>query len=163
GAGRCAVSTTLDVTVNSASTIPRFDPIAPICEGTPAPTLPNTSLNGINGTWSPVAVSNTASATYTFTPGAGQCAVSTTLDVSVNSASTIPTFDPVAPICEGTPAPTLPNTSLNGINGTWSPAIVSNTTSATYTFTPGAGQCAVSTDLSVDVNLVSATSVDAQI
>src|SRR5690606_35172364 len=48
-------------------------------------------------------------------------------------------------------------------NGTWSPATVSNTASATYTFTPGAGQCAVPATLSVDVNLVSATSVDAQI
>ena len=35
----------------------------------------------------------------------------------------------------------LPTTSLEGITGTWSPAL-DNTATTTYTFTPDAGQCA---------------------
>jgi gliding motility-associated-like protein len=49
-------------------------------------------------------------------------------------------------------APLLPARSNNGITGTWQPAIVSNTTSANYTFTPNAGQCATVFVLPVVVN-----------
>ena len=147
--GQCATSTTIDVTVTPAVT-PTFAAIAPICSGTVAPVLPTTSLNGITGTWSPAVVSNITSGTYTFTPDAGQCATSTTIDVTVTPTVT-PTFTAIAPICSGTAAPVLPTTSLNGITGTWSPAVVSNTVSGTYTFTPDAGQCATSTTIDVTV------------
>ena len=148
-AGQCATTTTLSVTVNP-NVVPTFAAIAPICSGATAPTLPTTSTNNITGTWSPATVSNTASATYTFTPDAGQCATTTTLDITVNPSIT-PTFDAIAPICSGATAPTLPTTSTNNITGTWSPATVSNTISATYTFTPAAGQCATTTSLTVAV------------
>ena len=151
-AGQCATSTTIDVTVTPTVT-PTFTAIAPICSGAAAPVLPTTSLNGITGTWSPAVVSNTASGTYTFTPDAGQCATSTTIDVTVTPAVT-PTFTAIAPICSGSAAPVLPTTSLNGITGTWSPAVVSNTVSGTYTFTPDAGQCATSTTIDVTVTPV---------
>jgi hypothetical protein len=54
-----------------------------------------------------------------------------------------PTFAPVGTICQGGSVPSLPTTSTNGINGTWSPSVISNTVGASYTFTPSAGQCAV--------------------
>ncbi|MEX6685974.1 gliding motility-associated C-terminal domain-containing protein [Danxiaibacter flavus] len=50
-------------------------------------------------------------------------------------------FSLPAYICSGSPMPTLPSTSDNGITGTWNPSTVSNTSSGTYTFTPDAGQC----------------------
>src|SRR4029453_16779626 len=112
------------------------------------------------GTWSPATVSNTTSVTYTFTPDAGQCATTTTLDITVNP-TIAPTFDAIAPICSGTTAPVLPTTSTNNITGTWSPATVSNTTSATYTFTPNAGQCATTTTLPITVNPNSVPTFDA--
>ena len=149
-AGQCATTTTLDVTVTN-NTTPTFAAIPAICSGTAAPTLPAVSTNGITGTWSPATVSNTASGTYTFTPNAGQCATTTTLDVTVTN-NTTPTFAAIPAICSGTAAPTLPSVSTNGITGTWSPAAVSNTASGTYTFTPNAGQCALSTQLNVTVN-----------
>ena len=148
--GQCASQTTLNVTVNTSVT-PTFNPIAPICQGDPAPTLPGTSTNGTTGIWSPATVNNTATSTYTFTPNAGQCATQTTLVVNVNN-NTTPTFNPIAPICQGDPAPVLPGTSTNGITGTWSPATVSNTNSGTYTFTPSVGQCATQATLNVTVN-----------
>jgi hypothetical protein len=63
--------------------VPVFNALAPFCQGTAAPSLPATSTNGISGTWSPSAVSNLSSGTYTFTPNGGQCATSQTLNSTV--------------------------------------------------------------------------------
>ena len=67
--------------------VPLFDPIQPFCVGAIAPLLPTVSNNGITGTWSPFPVSNIDSAVYTFTPTAGQCASTTTLNVTVIPSS----------------------------------------------------------------------------
>ncbi|WP_298121957.1 gliding motility-associated C-terminal domain-containing protein [Flavobacterium sp.] len=148
-AGLCALPVSITITVDIIN--PTFDPITPICENGTAPILPTTSNNGITGTWNPTTVSNTASTTYTFTPNAGQCATTTTLNVTITPNVT-PTFNPIAPICENGLAPTLPLTSNNGITGTWNPSTVSNTLSGTYTFTPDAGQCALQTTIDVIIN-----------
>ena len=145
----CSTQSSTVITVLDVLT-PAFTAITPICSGDTAPVLPTTSTNGVTGTWSPATVSNTNSATYTFTPTAGQCAVPTTLDVIVLE-QTVPSFIAIAPFCSGSPAPTLSNTSNNGITGTWSPAIVNNLTSGTYTFTPDAGQCATTTTMFIEV------------
>ncbi|MBK8445037.1 MAG: hypothetical protein IPL35_17275 [Sphingobacteriales bacterium] len=145
-AGQCATTATLTVNVNNATT-PTFTPIAAICSGGSI-TLPATSTNSIGGTWSP-AVNNTATTTYTFTPSAGQCATTATLTVTVNNQTT-PIFSPIAAICSGGSF-TLPTSSTNSINGSWSPA-VNNTATTTYTFTPSAGQCATTATLTVNVN-----------
>jgi hypothetical protein len=71
------------------------------------------------------------------------------MTVTVNTQTT-PTFTQVAAVCEGT-AFTLPTTSSNGITGTWSPAI-NNAATTTYTFTPTAGQCATTAQMTVTVN-----------
>jgi gliding motility-associated-like protein len=134
------------VTVNSIVT-PTFNPIAPICAGGTI-NLPTTSINGISGLWSP-AVDNTQTTTYTFTPTAGQCAATTTLQVSVGAQQT-PTFAAVGPYCSGASF-SLPTSSIEGFTGSWSPAIVSTATTS-YTFTPTVGQCATSANLSVTIN-----------
>ena len=69
--------------------IPLFAAPSPICAGGTAPILPTSSSNvpPITGTWSGP-TSNQSSGTYTFTPNAGQCAASTTLSVTVNTAPT---------------------------------------------------------------------------
>jgi gliding motility-associated-like protein len=146
GAGQCATTTTMTVNVGSPAT-PTFTQIAPICSGGSI-SLPTTSNNSFTGTWSP-AINNTATTTYTFTPTAGQCAVSTTMTVTVN-AQTVPTFTQVSAICSGGNL-ILPNTSNNSITGTWSPAI-NNTATTTYTFTPSVGQCATTATMTVTVN-----------
>jgi len=76
---------------------------------------------------------------------------------SVNSNSfdvnslIVPTFYSVAPICAGSVLNNLPTTSVNGITGSWSPAI-NNLSTTTYTFTPNVGQNASSTTLTIVVN-----------
>jgi hypothetical protein len=67
------------------ATVPLFTQPTPICVGQTAPVLPNASSDSppITGTWNGP-VSNQVSGTYTFTPGLGQCATQTTLNVQVN-------------------------------------------------------------------------------
>lgn len=148
-AGQCAEPTSLTITINNGL-VPSFTPVPPVCNGEAVAALPSTSNNGITGSWNPTSVSNTSSATYTFIPNPGQCAVSTTLDITVTPRIT-PTFNPVPPFCEGTAIPVLPATSTNGISGTWNPSTVNNNTSGTYTFTPNPGQCADAVSIGISI------------
>ena len=147
-AGQCANTTTLTITVDPAVN-PTFTAVPAICSGEIITPLPTTSNNAINGAWSP-ALNNTTTTLYTFTPTAGQCANTTTLSITVNSAI-IPTFTAVSSICTGETIASLPTTSNNAINGTWAPAI-NNTATTIYTFTPATGQCANTTTLTITVN-----------
>jgi large repetitive protein len=153
-AGQCALVATLIVTVNPNIT-PAFTIDTEICENDPAPILPTTSTNGITGTWNPSTVSNTTTGGYTFTPNAGQCAVVSTITITVNPIL-IPTFDPIPPICSGGSVPNLPLISNNGISGTWNPTTISNTTSGNYTFTPAVGECAnpITISITVEPNII---------
>ena len=57
-----------------------------------------------------------------------------------------PTFATPAAICEGETLNALPIASIEGITGSWSPAL--DTTKTTeYTFSPSSGQCATTTNL----------------
>ena len=93
-----------------------------------------------------------AAAPYTITvKDARGCVATFVITVAVAGTSNTPTFNPVAPICAGATLTSLPTTSLNGIVGTWSPAL-NNTVTTVYTFTPNAGQCATTTTLTITVN-----------
>jgi gliding motility-associated-like protein len=153
-AGQCAAIGTLTVSLNPQ--IPStFAPIA-LCVGAPAPALPANSLEGFTGTWSPAAIDNSQTVTYTFTPTAGQCAAAGTLTITPT-----PNVTPVFPLgtsltaCASAVATQvlLPNVSDNGITGTWSPSTLDYFTPGTtvYTFTPSAGQCATTTTLTVTI------------
>lgn len=149
-AGQCAEVTTMTITVGS--TVPTFTQVAPICAGAPLAALPTSSNDStpITGVWSP-ALDNTQTTTYTFTPTSGVCISVATMTIQVLPATITPTFNAIPPICpNGTISP-LPTTSLNGITGTWAPALDSTVTT-TYTFTPDTGQCALTTTLTVVVN-----------
>ncbi|WP_289035483.1 T9SS type B sorting domain-containing protein [uncultured Flavobacterium sp.] len=149
-AGQCATTATLNVTINNNIT-PDFPTTLTFCNGDAIPALQPTSPNGITGTWNPATISNTASGSYLFTPNAGQCATTATLNVTINNAIT-PDFPTTLTFCNGDAIPALQPTSPNGINGTWSPASISNTTSGNYVFTPNAGQCATTATLNVTIN-----------
>jgi gliding motility-associated-like protein len=120
----------------------------------PALNLPTTSTNGITGSWSPATINTSVAgtSTYTFTPNSGQCALNTTMNVII-SDGIVPTFNPLANVCQNAPAPSFPLTSNNGISGTWSPAVSTATLGTTsYTFTPNPGSCAVNGTLTLTVN-----------
>ncbi len=154
-AGQCATNATLTITVNP-KIIPLFSLFAPICQGATPPILPISSENvpPILGTWSPpVSTATVGTSVYTFTPNPGQCVSSlpTTLAITV-APVLVPNFAVIPPFCNGkTPIPTLSNTSPNGVVGTWSPAVINNTLSGTYIFTPNANQCATTKTLTVTI------------
>ena len=81
--------------------------------------------------------------------GANPIAFSNVVTITVNP-NVAPTFTAVAAICSGDTLSALPTTSLNGITGTWSPAL-DNLNTTLYTFTPTSGQCATTTTLTINV------------
>ena len=157
-AGQCAASTTMDIVVTSCHHPDIYsDRSAMPGIGSSFYYLSaSTNIPAITGTWSPAVITTAApgTTTYTFTPAAGQCAASTTMDIVVTAAIT-PTFTQIGPLCQGSVAPLLPASSTNipAITGTWSPAVISTAApgTTTYTFTPAAGQCAASTTMDIVV------------
>lgn len=140
----CTSVETVTVTVSSGI-VPAFAAVPDFCSGQPAPAFPaqtNTPL--VTGTWSPNAISNTASGSYTFTPDPGQCSTTpVSISVTVNNSIT-PTFPAHPQYCLNAIPQSLPTTSDNGVTGTWSPAIVNTSSAGTmnYTFTPTGNPCA---------------------
>ncbi len=83
----------------------------------------------------------------------GNCSGEVSFNVTIMPMS-IPIFDPIPPICAGAVPPILPTTSLQGITGTWSPALIDNTLPGTYTFTPdfgGVGFCAETVSITTTI------------
>ena len=164
-AGQCASVYNVDIIVTPPTVTPTFNAIGPLCIGAVPPALPLFSTNtpAVVGTWSP-AVINTSVAgtsTYSFTPDGGQCAVPTTIDITVTSSIT-PTFALIGPLCIGSAAPILPAASTNvpAITGTWSPAAINTAVpgTTTYSFTADPNQCATNTSMDIVVtNNITAT------
>jgi len=151
-AGQCAISQTLTTVVTAPNVDPAFVAIPSFCSGTVAPLLATISPVGIIGSWSPATIDNTADGTYIFTPNAGQCAITNTINVTVLPSLTSD-FAAIPTICSGGIVPTLATTSPNGIIGSWSPSTIDPTQSGMYTFTPDAAidPCAVGQVLEVTI------------
>jgi gliding motility-associated-like protein len=64
---------------------PLFTQLGPYCQDVTPDALPNTSDNGISGSWNPSAISTGSSGNtlYTFTPDAGQCALSASMSITI--------------------------------------------------------------------------------
>jgi uncharacterized protein (TIGR02145 family) len=88
-----------NVLIQNIST-PTFTQVGPYQSGASIPALPTTSTNGITGTWSP-AINNTATTTYTFTPTTGQCATTTAMTITVQSAASFDVTATNNTICAG--------------------------------------------------------------
>ena len=142
----------MTVTIGSPVS-PTFNQLNSVCVGSTF-TLPSSSLEGINGAWSP-AINTAATTTYTFTPATGQCANTATMTVAITSP-VVPTFPTYGPFClnDVLVQVMLPGTSNNGIVGSWNPGMLSTAISGvtSYTFTPSAGQCATPYTANVLVN-----------
>ena len=152
---QCGVETTMDILVKSGTT-PSFTQLGPYCEGVVAEDLPDSSIEGITGTWSPLSI-NTAligMTTYTFTPDdASQCGGEVTMNVMITE-EVLPGFTQLGPFCQGSTAVQLPDVSTEGITGTWAPSSI-NTSSlgtTTYSFTPDdPAQCALPTSMDITI------------
>ena len=147
-ANGCDSLVTMNLTIDPLVT-PDFEQMGPYCEGVIIPDLTTNSIEGITGSWSP-AIDNSQTMTYTFTPVAGQCANSQTMEIIVDTQLS-PNFVQQGPYCEGDAIADLPFASTGGITGSWSPAI-DNTQTTTYTFTPDAGQCAIPAIMEITID-----------
>jgi gliding motility-associated-like protein len=154
---QCASEATMVVTVTPLI-IPAFTEIGTICFGDTLSDLPTTSINNITGTWSP-AINNTVSTEYAFTSDDGQCALNTTMTITVLEEIE-PEFTQIDPICIGQIISPLPQISNNNISGTWTPAL-NNLETTAYTFTPESGQCSYSTTMTIEVGTFSPISITA--
>ncbi|MCX6184338.1 MAG: T9SS type A sorting domain-containing protein [Flavobacterium sp.] len=142
--GNCQITTTSQVTIHAPNTItPTFYQIPPVCQGENL-VLSTTSSNGISGSWSPAA-NNNATTTYTFTPSPNQCALSTTMTVSVLSTPTASisadgTIATSTTITNGSAVQLQLNGTLNAQpNIQWTPATaISSTTVANPVVYPSA-------------------------
>ena len=143
----CSTIVTMTIQI-FPGTVPAFPPVAAICEGETLNALPVISTNGIAGSWTP-AINNMLTTTYTFTPSV-PCATTAQMTIGVNQ-KTNPTFNAVAAICEGSALANLPLVSINGVSGSWSPAM-NNTATTTYNFTPALGLCANPSSMTIVVN-----------
>jgi len=152
--GQCATTAILTITITQKIT-PQFDPIAVQCHNNPVvPVLPTVSTNGVTGTWSPaVSLATIGTQTYTFTPNTGECVTATVVTLPITVVGiTNPNFTNIN-LCSGKTAPTLSTISPNGVEGTWSPAVVNNTVTGTYLFTPNTviNQCATPKTITVTI------------
>jgi Putative metal-binding motif/Secretion system C-terminal sorting domain len=115
---------------------PTFAPVS-VCIGTTVSPLPTTSTNNITGTWSPALTQ--ATATYLFTPAAGQCATTTPLTVNVNPLPMASISPAVAVIGCTIPSSTIALTAAGGTSASWSnnlgTALVANAPLGTFTVT----------------------------
>lgn len=151
------------VVTAGTTTTPTFAAIGPLCETAPPFVLPTVSQQGVTGSWNvgptfnPAGLGGTTT-TITFTPNPGQCATTTTMDITVNTAVT-PVLTPIGPYCTTDP-PVVLQINPSGISGNWSGQGVTNNLfnpggvngSAVLTFTPNPGQCANTATLTVTVN-----------
>lgn len=147
----CVYEKSVTITVNP-QVVPTFEPVNPICAGETLAALPTTSLNGIEGTWTPE-LNNTTTTTYTFRPNdTTACIAEVPLTIQV-LPQVQPIFEEIGSICFGDVLNPLPTESQNGITGFWTPSEMNNTTTTTYRFTPDAGQCAFTNiELTITVN-----------
>ena len=108
--------------------------------------------NGItNGTAFTPAV---GTVTYTVTGTDINGCVNTDQMIVTVTPKIVPVFTQISPICEEDNTPVISTVSGNSpaITGTWSPSVVDNTTTGTYTFTPAVGQCAGIAIMTITVN-----------
>ena len=96
--------------------LPTFTPLGPLLVNAVAPALPGLSLNGISGRWSPASISTAGSGTtiYTFTPDAAECAVSTTMSVTIDIQAVIAQTDSL-PVTSVIQAGACQGINLNGL------------------------------------------------
>ena len=76
-----------------------------------------------------------------------------TFDLIVNPLVT-PTFNSIAPVCQGSTGLILPGASTNNFTGSWNPPTIDSSVSgaSTYSFTPDSGQCALPLTMNIYVS-----------
>lgn len=123
--------------------------------------------SGVTGSWSANVItisgipSAAASFNYTVSLTDGCSPITSNGILSVNPSITS-NFAAIPDLCSGEIAPTLLNTSPNGVSGTWSPPIINNISSGSYVFTPS-NSCDIGQTITVKVNPVEILTITNQV
>ena len=116
----------------------------------------HTLANGLGTTLNAGDVITTSQTIYVYTETGTtpNCTDETSFIVTIDSRVD-PTFTQIPDLCIGDGNVTLPITSTNSINGSWSPAVVDTSVESTqvYTFTPNTTECANPTTMTVKVEM----------
>lgn len=86
----CSSTSSSGTLTATPKTVPTFTQLGPFCKDAAITAiLPAKSINNINGTWQPSAISSSAVgiSPYTFKPDAGQCAEDATMNIEIKSLS----------------------------------------------------------------------------
>lgn len=160
-ASECGSPIFVDIVIRR-NTLPTFNFPLNYCIGDVVANLPLNSSNSVGGTWSNVLgapvtkIDTTVAGTfqYNFSPNPGLCALQRAYIVTITPKK-VPTFTLPTSLCVGGTVPVLLNNSEDSppISGTWTPAIVSNTTTQTYTFN-AVGVCVGNKQITITVNQV---------
>ncbi|WP_166638613.1 T9SS type A sorting domain-containing protein, partial [Maribacter spongiicola] len=148
----CVGETTATVTINPLP-IAEISGTLEICSGG-STTLKadyessNVYVWNTGATTSGITVDTAGDYTVTVTDENG-CTDVARVTVIVNDKND-PLFGEIEPICEGAELAELPTISLNGISGSWSPAL-NNTVTTEYTFTPNDNECTNTSKLTIQV------------
>lgn len=165
-AGSCANELDVPIIIEEATT-PTFSPFDDICVSDDPIDLPNTSDNGIQGTWTfmgnPVTQFDpeglSGSQAIIFTPINTECAVETSINIVVEDAIPL-TFSGIpTELCSSADPINLPNISDQAINVTWAgPGISGNsfnpnglTGAVALIYTPTGGACALSDNIIINI------------
>ena len=150
--GQCAGEYEMTIEITD-EIVPVFADLGPFCQFRKPDDLPLVSDNGVTGSWDPaiIATDVAGSFKFTFKPAPGNsCAVPETVTIEIIPEEA-PEFDPIGPLCRNSAPPALPTESLNGISGTWSPAVISTAGPGNYIFTPDEGECAGEYTLTIQI------------
>lgn len=123
--------------------------------------------SGVTGSWSANVITISgiplAAALFNYTVSLtdGCSPITSNGILSVNPSITS-NFAAIPDLCSGEIAPTLLNTSPNGVSGTWSPPIINNISSGSYVFTPS-NSCDIGQTITVKVNPVEILTITNQV
>jgi hypothetical protein len=165
--GSCSNTKTISINVTASPTVNAASSNSSICSGGSS-TL--TASGAASYTWMPgnitttvVTITPTISTTYTLTGKSGACSNTKTISVNVTTTPTVMASVSNSSICSGAQ---ITLTGTGATNYTWMPggimsssAVVSPSTSTTYTLTGANGNC-INTK-TVSVNVVASPSVSA--
>ena len=159
--GQCANTTNLTIVVNPIPQI-SINENPTICQGESTTLSALVDINGGNYLWSPdaqitssILINPASTTTYSVTYEVNGCQSQPASATATVNPSTAPTFVSFGPFCEDAilVQVILPETSNNGITGTWNPVMLSTNNPGlnSYQFTPDPGQCASVYNMTVEV------------
>ncbi len=157
--GLCSGTTTVSVAVSNSPTLGIASSATAICSGS---TITFTASGATSYTWMPgaatttvVAVTPTIASTYTLSGKTGICSSTKTITINVTTTPTVTATRSSSVICSGTSA-TL--TATGATNYTWTPgsitssvAVVSPTSTTTYSVIGKNGSCSNTKTISINV------------